>query len=126
MAAFASMGCVFLIGVAWLYHNDLAQFWKLKGAFFTSLSIACLLAAHIGLEQRDIAPGMVTRALMMLGVLAYGLYAWHGLLLKHFSIFEGQFLSTYFVSLALAVMSYLLIEKPAIALGKRTAAGAHG
>lgn len=115
----AALGAATLCLTSWLYHNDLQSFWRLDGALLTMISIASFLAVHIGIERRRIEPGLASRALMTLGVLAYGLYAWHGLVLMYFPFFQGQFLATYAVSVVLAIVSYVAIEKPALMSGRR-------
>lgn len=113
-------GFSILGATAWLYQNALGDFWRLTGALMTLLSIASLLAVHIGVENLNIAPGFLSRSLMRIGVLAYGIYAWHGILLKYFAMFQDEFVLTYLVSLILAAVSFFLIEKPAIAFGRRS------
>lgn len=114
------VGAAFLLIASWQYHGNQQRFFELRGALLTDLSIAFFLLAHCSFERLAIPTGRVTRALLLLGVLSYGLYAWHGYLLVSFPWFEKQFAATFFVSLALAYLSFVIVERPAIAVSHRS------
>lgn len=100
------------------------RFWNHVGPFFVILALILLLRAHDILERMAVPAGPVTRGLMTIGALAYGIYAWHGLLLVLSPIFQNSLLLTYLGSFLLAWASFTLVERPTIkALGaKRTLA----
>lgn len=105
------------IAAAGMVYTD--RFWDYRGAILTVVAIVSFLAAHRALEMRRIAPNMIGRAFMVLGVLAYGLYAWHGVVLTLWPWFGNQLTATFLVSIALAWLSYALIERPVMHGGKR-------
>ena len=74
------------------------------------IAIACILIVHCHVERQQIVPGPKTRCLMMVGVLAYGIYAWHGLILVVWPSMTDHFLLTYTASLALAAASHIGFE----------------
>lgn len=115
------VGLTFLLIASGQYHGNQERFFELRGAILTDIAIGFLLLAHCALEQRTIPTNATTRALMLIGALSYGLYAWHGYLLTFFPWFEGQFAATFFASLALAYLSFVILERPAIIASHRSA-----
>lgn len=113
----------------WAFHSYLAlgfvclmvasdaypdRFWNHVGPVFVLLALVFLLRAHAVLEKRQIPAGLATRLLMIVGALAYGLYAWHGLLMVVWPPFQDTLLLTYTASLVLAWLSFTLMERPII------------
>ena len=100
-----------------LYHNAPGVFWRLCGALGADLAVSSLLLAHCAISQTSSSqPGRVTQALMAIGVLSYGLYAWHGYLLNYFPVMQKQLIALFLASLTLAYFSYILVERPALEL----------
>ena len=117
-----AVGVLALLGASFIYHRLPALFWPGLGLLLVDAGGVALLVAHRFLEARRIGLTPITRALSLLGVLSYGLYAWHGLVLTYFPWFLDRFLPTLGVSLALAAVGYVLVERPCLRL-KRPAAG---
>ncbi len=95
-----------------LYHNDEVLFWSYRGGLLTDLAIASLLFAHCSFERLKIEPNGITKIFLVLGVLSYGLYAWHGLLLIYFPWFHNSLFATFLASMVLAFLSYKFVERP--------------
>jgi peptidoglycan/LPS O-acetylase OafA/YrhL len=96
-------------GDAWLYHG---------GLLLAALAVAVLLA-HVVLEPRGAtARVLAMRPLVLVGRISYGLYLWHWpVFLALTSGRTGRqgtelFLLRCAVTLAVAVASYLLVERP--------------
>lgn len=117
--AFVFSGIGFLsISIANLfYHSN--EFWSLHGSFVSDVAIVSLLIVHCALERMRVVSNPVTRVLMVLGVLAYGLYAWHGVLLVIWPNFGVSFSVTFLISLSIALTSYFMIERPLINISGR-------
>lgn len=98
-----------------LYHKNLAAFLEWRGRLVIGVGVLLLVGAHVGLEHKVIGfPGW--RILTWLGTLSYGIYAWHGLLLIHSPYLETRFFVTAAASVALAGLSYALLERPLLGL----------
>lgn len=104
-----ALGCVALMVVSDAYP---ARFWNHVGPVFVVVALMLFLRAHVAMERRAVPAGRVTRGLMVVGTLAYGLYAWHGLLLVVWMPFQENLALTYGTSLLLAWLSFVLFERP--------------
>ncbi len=111
LPAFILLGAIAISLTGVFYAKD---FWSYRGAILTMIAIAAFMSAHRIIEMRKIKSNGISYFFMSLGVLAYGLYAWHGVLLTLLPWFREQFVATFLVSLILAYFSYSLIEKPII------------
>jgi len=100
-------------------HYGIGSFWDGSGALATDLLIVLLLLCHAFTERLALPAGRPSRAAMVLGALAYGLYAWHGLWLTFVPGLEGQFLALWTLSMISAWASYTALERPAIRLARR-------
>ncbi|WP_338276515.1 acyltransferase [Roseicyclus marinus] len=91
-----------------------ARFWWYFGPISTIVALVALLRAHAILERISVPAGPVMKALMVIGCLAYGLYAWHGLLLNLWAPLQDSLLATFSISLFLAWLSFILMERPLV------------
>jgi peptidoglycan/LPS O-acetylase OafA/YrhL len=69
-----------------------------------------LILLHQVTEYRDISLNLFTKLLSILGVLSYGVYAWHGFLVINNIFIDNLILHTS-LSILMAYFSYLFIEK---------------
>ena len=76
---------------------------------------AGLIILHIVLESRVIKAGFDIKVLLLLGVLSSGMYAWHGFLANN-AIFLDDLLTHSALCLILAYITYLIVERPMLAL----------
>jgi len=76
-----------------------------------------LIVLHILLEKRKLTANLLTKILMILGVLSYGIYAWHGFLAAN-RLFISDFVLHTASSIMLAYITYKLVEEPALTLKK--------
>lgn len=119
----AVAGAVFLAIASSSYREG--GFWGGMGIVWTDAAILLLLCAHVGSEGRrlnNLLANTAIRFLSGLGVLAYGIYAWHGLLLTFVPWLNQQFFITFAVSLGLAHFSFVYFERP-IMRWARTSSG---
>lgn len=100
-------------------HYGIGSFWDGSGALATDLLIVLLLLCHAFTERLALPAGRPGRAAMVLGALAYGLYAWHGLWLTFVPGLEGQFLALWTLSMVSAWASYTALERPAIRVARQ-------
>ena len=103
----------------------------LYGAF----ALFLLLPAVFGGTGNDAPTGLVrrllaSRLLALTGLVSYGIYLWHQLVIREFQAHIGSwkplqtpflelFLATVATTLAVSTVSYLLVERPGIAVGHR-------
>ena len=116
---FLALGCLSLIVASDAYPE---RFWNYVGPAFVMLALFFLLRAHAVLEEMQVASGQVTRVLMVVGTLAYGIYAWHGLLTVLWPLVQGSLVLNYGASVGLAWLSFCLMERPFIRRFGRKAA----
>ena len=76
-----------------------------------------LIMLHILLEEKKLPSNFLIKILMILGVLSYGAYAWHGLLINS-DILKNNFILHAITSIFLAYITYKLIEQPILKLKK--------
>lgn len=108
--------CALIALASYLYHMHARAFWLGGGAILVDVAGALFLLVHSRMETHKIARGRsVVRGALILGVLSYGLYAWHGYFLKYFPFFSDRIIWTFCVSLAAAYCSYELLERRALA-----------
>ena len=110
--------CIAIVSLffcAGLYHMS-KFFWVGPGAVLLHFSGIMFIISHTILEHGKIPLNLVTKLLAYLGVLSYGLYAWHSILAQYFKIFETSLTLNLVCSLLLATITYFAIERPALML----------
>jgi len=116
LAAIASVLALALANT--VYHLALQLFWNHAGILLTDVAIASLLVVHSGIERNSYRANWIAKFLQVVGVLSYGIYAWHGLLLA-FPFFETRFFELLIASMLMAYLSYLGIERPLMVLTRK-------
>ncbi len=101
-----------------LYHTDIKQFQSWQGTLLTDLFGCLILVLHIVMETKSIRLNFFTEFLAILGVLSYGVYAWHAFVQMHFTSFTYSFSRVLILSILFAYLTYILIEKPILKLKK--------
>lgn len=95
------------------YHRFPHRYWGPTGIILTDAVVVCLVVAHASWAgQKTVTVGMLTK----LGVLSYGLYAWHGYWLKTMPEMVHHALALAGLSLASAYLTYKWVERPALRL----------
>ena len=72
-----------------------------------------LIALHIVLEDRRIVVNWAVRVLLVIGVLSYGIYAWHGFLAKY-AVLIDNVIGHLALAIAFGYVTYVTVEKPLI------------
>lgn len=109
---------VLLVTNFW-YQSDVRYYWTI-GAFLIDIAIVAAIFLHGHLqESHAVKPAFALRSLFFLGTISYGIYAWHGYLLAFVPRLEHNTIVTVCASLAVAYVSYRLVEKPALQLKKQ-------
>ena len=106
-----TLAAVLLIFTTYWYHAHQVLFYVL-GGFTTDLMALALLVIHKVVEIHDRPPRPILQYLSVLGILAYGIYAWHGFLLVVVPELTGKLATVSIISIMLAWLSYSLIERP--------------
>lgn len=121
--AFVPLGCgVGLLALTnWWYAARPDLYWSLAGVLVVDAAILAFVLAHGRARERLVKPNPLLAAATWLGVLSYGVYAWHG----YFPALVPAVINHLYVlttlSIAAAYASYHLIERRALRL-KRYAA----
>ncbi len=113
-------GLAALAVMAWsLVATDGTRSWYYRGGL-AAFSLAAIVVVHIVTTGRGgpLARGLSVRPLVALGIISYGVYLWHWPVIVYFTParvgVNGLWLDALCVAvtLALAVGSYLLVERP--------------
>jgi peptidoglycan/LPS O-acetylase OafA/YrhL len=75
--------------------------------------------AHVGLERSKVPTRPLVRVLEISGTLSYGIYAWHGYLMKYVPWTSDKLVVLLVLSILLAWTSYWLVEVPALTLRRK-------
>ena len=119
LALIALAGAMALLGYTnWLYHTHGGQFWSVRGVLLADAMIVLLVVAHANIAAPASAGGRLVAAFSFLGVLSYGVYAWHNYIMKYVTWTSGQMFVLIALSIGAAYASYVLIERPALARKK--------
>jgi peptidoglycan/LPS O-acetylase OafA/YrhL len=105
----------------WIYHMSAGQFWSVRGVLLTDALIVLLVIAHGHLEKWPRPAGVIVAGFSLLGTLSYGVYAWHGYIIKYISWTAEHMVVLILLSVALSYVSYFVIERPALAHKKHSA-----
>lgn len=106
------LAIVTLTLIALFNHNYGINF---QAIIMANIIGAGLITLHVIIENRQLKSNLLVTALHQLGVLSYGIYAWHGLLVVD-SIIMNNFFYHFIATLVLAYTTYLLVERPLLAL----------
>lgn len=107
------IGVVFLIiSTSFIYHNYPKYYWTPIGIVMVDLVILLLVVAHASWPGSD---SIVISIFTKIGVLSYGIYAWHGFWMNMMpDMFLGNVFSLLVTSFVCAYLSYSYIELPAL------------
>jgi len=100
----------------WLYHWQGLYYWMGIGTLLVDVAGVITLVLHAHLERHSIGGSRIVAAGSVVGVLSYGLYAWHGFVGTYFPGFRGRFVPTLVASSLLAYASYRMAERPMLDL----------
>lgn len=102
----------------YLYQYAIAYYWTLGSVLIDGCVMLAVLI-HTDVERRNIGlPGMLMKAFTVLGVLSYGVYAWHPYLYNYLPFMKDHWITAVALSVVAAYISYRLVEKPILALKK--------
>lgn len=103
----------------YLYLYTVKYYWTLGSVLIDGCVLLAVLL-HANMEKRNTeTQGSLLKAFTMLGVLSYGVYAWHPYLYTYLPFIKDHWLYAVGLSLAAAYISYRLVEKPILALKRK-------
>jgi peptidoglycan/LPS O-acetylase OafA/YrhL len=109
-------GLICLVVSNWLYHKQPVLYWSI-GVVLVDVMILLFIFAHASLQTPpSTAPARLTRALLWMGTLSYGIYAWHAYLMSNVKSLSTNWVALLFASAAIAYVSYRWVELPALKL----------
>jgi peptidoglycan/LPS O-acetylase OafA/YrhL len=116
-AAASIAGACILLGLTnWVYHKLPGGYFSTAGLLCVDLAILLFIFAHGSLEPRKFEKHPLYIAFAFLGTLSYGIYAWHSYLMKFIPAISNRVFILVAASIAVAYISYRLIESPALKL----------
>lgn len=116
-------GLICLAASNWLYHRQPAWFWNTRGTVLVDTMILLFIFAHASLQPTGAAPSWLARALLWMGTLSYGIYAWHAYLMSSIGWLSTDWAALLLVSVSMAYLSYRWVELPALKLKRWQGAG---
>ncbi len=90
---------------------------NIKTIIFMDIIGIGLITLHILLEEKKLISNFLIKYLMILGVLSYGTYAWHGFLAINGFLLDSLVLHT-IISIMLSYITYKFIEQPVLKFKK--------
>jgi peptidoglycan/LPS O-acetylase OafA/YrhL len=113
-ATCTTAACGILAYTSWLYHRGAGSFWTVRGMLLVDAAILLFVLAHAGVRWRPAPAHPVYVAFSFLGVLSYGVYAWHTYLMKYIPWTEHHLFALMALTLVAASLTYNVIERPAL------------
>lgn len=108
----ALAACLVLILIARFNHSYSIN---LKAVLLSNLIGVGLIFLHVMLETKKLGVNLLVKILLALGVLSYGIYAWHGLLIINRILVDNLALHT-LATIVLAYATYIIVERPLLSL----------
>lgn len=103
----------------YLYLYAVKYYWTL-GSVLIDVCVLLAVMLHSNMEKKNTeSPGILLKAFTMLGVLSYGVYAWHPYLHIYLPFMKNHLVNAVSLSIATAYISYKLVEKPILALKRK-------
>lgn len=112
---------IFLGLANYLYHVKLGLFMYGGGALLVDAAIYLMVRSHALFESGRVRNNIAVKAFTFTGILSYGIYAWHGYLMKYVPWTSDKFFILVALSFILAWVSYRLLEIPVSKLRRRAA-----
>lgn len=105
-----------LAATNYLYAHHIKFYWTL-GSVGIDLAILLCILLHQAFSDRSYdRKNYLLRAFTFLGIISYGIYAWHPYLTKYVPQLQAQTLALIAGTVTAAYLSYRLIEKPLLSL----------
>lgn len=113
--------CAFacLITSNWLYHKQPESFWSLRGIVLVDVMILLFIFSHASFSSQPSSKPIfikLTSALLWMGTLSYGIYAWHAYLMSSILWLSTHWWGLLPTSIAIAFASYQWVESPSLKL----------
>lgn len=115
------LGAIVIIVFAtnYLFRHAIRYYWSF-GALLIDLAILSAILLHTNLERKIIQPSdRLLRFFIYLGVISYGVYAWHPYLTKYIPLLEHNTFFAVMATVLAAAVSYRLIEKPILKMKRQ-------
>lgn len=100
----------------WIYQHNPGKYWSIKGIILVDAIVFLLVLAHSNIQNITCKFNHTKNLLFMFGVLSYGIYAWHGYILKYISFLSTNLLVLMLATTLFSYLSYRIIELPALRL----------
>lgn len=103
----------------YLYQYSIKFYWTL-GTFLIDLVILLSVMLHANLEKEIIPQtGLILRTLTFLGIISYGVYAWHPFLIKYIPLLDNSILIVLITTVFAAFVSYKFVEQPILKMKRQ-------
>jgi peptidoglycan/LPS O-acetylase OafA/YrhL len=103
----------------YLYQHSIKFYWSL-GALLIDLAILAAILLHTNLGNKAVPQkNLLLRFFIFLGIISYGVYAWHPYLAKYVPWLENNTLLVVITTVCIAFVSYKFIEQPILKMKKQ-------
>lgn len=113
------LALILLIWSNWWYHTHASKYWSSMGIVLVDGMIFLLAISHAELERTGTRIVKWLDGLTFLGVISYGLYAWHAYLLKFVPAMAETAMLLLVCSVCAASLSYRLLEVQVLRFKRR-------
>jgi len=115
---------VIILFTNYLYQYQIKFYWTL-GTVLIDIAILAAIFLHTQLKHKTVLSNhLFLRALILLGMISYGIYAWHPYLIKYISWLNKSITLSVITSVFVAFLSYKLMEQPILQLKRHHKTGA--
>lgn len=114
-------GCIvaIILFTNYLYSYSIKGYW-IAGTIMTDVAILLAIFLHAGMRHRTMEKKQFfLAALSFLGLISYGIYAWHPYLIKYIPLLENNILYAVIATVLVAFLSYKVVEQPIVGLKKK-------
>ncbi|MES2330073.1 MAG: acyltransferase family protein [Bacteroidota bacterium] len=100
----------------YIYEHAIKLYWSL-GSVLLDMTILAAVILHTKLKDRIVSQNNVLlRIFTLLGVISYGIYAWHPYLAKYVPLLDTEILLLVPATIVTAFVCYRVVERPILKL----------
>ena len=107
---------ILLVYTNFIYQHDSNKYWSIKGILLVDMIIFLMVYVHVNVKSINYRFNSIEYFFSMIGILSYGIYAWHGYFIKYVPLVSFDLMRLTIATVVFAYFSYRFIELPALKL----------